>query len=184
MARAHTITIQMQVEPVTVTLEQEPHCRPRFAKHGIGATRTFWVDRLASLGQSSAHLESIALWGERAPVANILSVSYLPSLLETREQLLKSQGYTVTSARELTAALRACKSSRPFQLLIVGHSIPQSDKHLLIEAFRGNQPNAAIVALKRLGEEPPPGADLVIEPDPRELLRSVADLISGRRTSA
>ncbi len=117
-------------------------------------------------------------------MADILSVSYLPSLLETREQLLKSEGYEVTSARDLNAALKACKGSKRFQLLIVGHSIPHAEKDLLIEAFRTNYPAAPILALKRIGEQPARGADLVIEPEPVELLRSVASLISGEGTAA
>jgi DNA-binding NtrC family response regulator len=117
-------------------------------------------------------------------VANILSVSYLPSLLQTREELLKTEGHAVTSAHDLRSALRACKRHHRFQLFIIGHSIPRSHKDLLIETFRENQPKARIIALTRIGEEPVRDADLVIEPEPRVLLRSVAELISGKGTSA
>ncbi len=117
-------------------------------------------------------------------MANILSVSYLASLLETREQLLKSAGHAVTSAGDIATALRACKGNKRFQLLIIGHSIPSSEKDLLIEAFHTSHPATPIIALKRQGEEPARGADLAIEPEPRELLRSVATLISGKGTAA
>ncbi len=117
-------------------------------------------------------------------MANILSVSYLASLLETRERLLISNGYAVTSARDINAALKACKGSKRYELLIVGHSMPRTDKDLLIKAFRESQPTAAVLALKRPDEEPVHSADLVIEPEPRELLRCVAELISGKRISA
>jgi len=109
----------------------------------------------------------------------ILSVSYDQSLLRTRQQILESKGHTVTSACGLTNALEHCDSDTPFDLFILGHSIPHAEKESLIEHFRAKRPAAQVVALKRIGEEYVTGADLLIEPNPRELLDAV-NLISGR----
>ncbi len=117
-------------------------------------------------------------------MAKILSVSYDGVLLDTRHQILSTQtGYAVTSVRGFAEALKVCSSNHPFDLLIVGHSIPRSEKEALIQAFRANRPTVPVVALKRHGEDAP-GADISIEPSPHELLRSVANLVAGRGTAA
>ena len=118
-------------------------------------------------------------------MAKILSVSYDGVLLDTRHQILSTRtGYAVTSVRGFAEALKVCSSNHQFDLLIVGHSIPHSEKEALIQAFRANRPTAPVVALKRHGEDAVPGADVLIEPNPPELLRSVANLVSGKGTAA
>jgi DNA-binding NtrC family response regulator len=109
----------------------------------------------------------------------ILSVSYDEALLTTRQRILESQGYTVTSAQGVRDALRHCKSTAPFDVFILGHSIPREEKETLIEQFRAHRPAAAVVALRRAGEGRVRGADLAIEPNPRELLDAIANLLSG-----
>jgi DNA-binding response OmpR family regulator len=113
-------------------------------------------------------------------VAKILSVSYDPSLLSTRHLVLQTEGHGVTSVCGLAAALQQCKAGSRFDLLIVGHSIPHSDKEALIEAFRANRPSAPIIAMTRPGEGLVRHADLEIESDPRVLLDSVMKLMSRR----
>jgi CheY-like chemotaxis protein len=116
-------------------------------------------------------------------MACILSVSYDPSLLETRENLLELKGYSVSSAGSVSEALEYCNSGAPFDLFILGHSIPNSDKETLMKAFRSNS-SAPIIALKRGSEMIVRGADIVIEPDPHTLLSSVASLLAGKSTAA
>jgi CheY-like chemotaxis protein len=113
-------------------------------------------------------------------MANILSVSYDKALLTIRQQILERRGYSVTSACGLREALQQCNSETPFDLFIVGHSIPQTEKEALIEHFRANRPAAPVVALKRLGETEVRGANLSIEPTPPDLLRAVDGLVSGK----
>jgi CheY-like chemotaxis protein len=114
----------------------------------------------------------------------ILSVSYDGTLLKTRQLILESAGYAVKSVRTLKHALALCKSSTQFDLLIVGHSIPQPEKQELMEAFRVKRPAVPVVALKKGGEETVRGADLWIEPRPTVLLTTVAKLTSPRKTAA
>lgn len=61
-------------------------------------------------------------------MARILSVSYDVSLLGTRQMILQNQGHEVVSALGFTEALKQCQSSKKFDLFILGHSIPHSDK--------------------------------------------------------
>lgn len=117
-------------------------------------------------------------------MVSILSVSYDQVLLTTRQQVLQTKGYAVTSVRGMSAALKACSNGASFDLLILGHSIPHAEKQTIIEAFRANRPEGPVIALKRHGEKPVRDADLEIEPNPPELLEAVAKLISGMGTAA
>ncbi len=116
-------------------------------------------------------------------MTRILSVSYDVSLLHTRQGLLESKGYVVASAGRLSEALDHCNSGTQFDLFILGHSIPDSDKEMLITVFRANYP-APVLALKRGSEASVRGADLAIDPDPRVLLSSVATLVRGKGAAA
>jgi DNA-binding response OmpR family regulator len=81
----------------------------------------------------------------------ILSVSYDASLLATRRMLLEQRGLHVTSALGFTQSIAHCKNP-DFDLFILGHSIPVSDKLELIKTFRQNCA-APILSLERHGEE-------------------------------
>jgi CheY-like chemotaxis protein len=50
--------------------------------------------------------------------------------------LLRRQGYSVTSALGFTDAIEQCKMAQ-FDLLILGHSIPDADKQELMNVFKG-----------------------------------------------
>jgi hypothetical protein len=116
-------------------------------------------------------------------MAKILSVSYDEALLVTRHQILERQtDHAVTSVRGFSEALNACRSDEQFNLLIVGHSILHRQKEELIHAFREKHPKAAVIALKRQDETVVRDADLLIDPNPQELLKSVGNLLSGQGT--
>jgi DNA-binding response OmpR family regulator len=108
--------------------------------------------------------------------AHILSVSYDKSLLKTREMILNSNGYRVTSALGLDAALAKCH--RPFDAFVLGHSIPHSEKESLIEAFRANS-SGPVIALKKQGESAVRGADVEIAPEPEQLIDTLAQALTG-----
>ena|SRR5919108_6097097 len=117
-------------------------------------------------------------------MARILSVSYDEPLLRTRELILRQHGYDVVSALGFTPALKQCEQSgNRFQLFILGHSIPHSDKEALIAAFRAHC-RAPVVALTRRGERQVEGADFQIEPEPQQIVELVARLISGAANAA
>ena len=107
---------------------------------------------------------------------HILSISYDESLLRTREMLLRGEGYLVTSALGQTNAIEQCKKGN-FDLLILGHSIPNQDKSELINMFRHHCPSP-VLALRRQGEDTPDGADAHAFPDDIDaFLRMVDDIL-------
>ena len=118
-------------------------------------------------------------------MARILSVSYDESLLKTRQMMLDQVGYEVRSALGFTDALRECTSGGPFDLFILGHSIPLHDKQALVEAFR-SRCRSVVLALKRNGENlADTGADFQADPaDPAAMLQLVAKIIQARATAA
>jgi DNA-binding NtrC family response regulator len=107
---------------------------------------------------------------------NILSVSYDASLLATRRMILEQRGYKVVSALGFTQAISHCQ--RPdFDLFILGHSIPFTDKEELIRTFRHNCP-APILSLERPGEEKVP-CDFHASPDePEDFLATVQKIVT------
>ncbi|MFL6313626.1 MAG: hypothetical protein ACJ71W_16120 [Terriglobales bacterium] len=108
----------------------------------------------------------------------ILSVSYDLSLLATRKMLLEQKGYSVTNALGFTQSIKECRSGG-FDLFILGHSIPQSDKLALIDSFRTNCP-APILSLERHGEDFVP-CDYHASPDkPEKFVEAVENILAGR----
>src|SRR5258708_38036941 len=91
----------------------------------------------------------------------VLSVSYDESLLRTRDWILKRAGFAVTSALGFTEALAHCENSA-FDLVIIGHSIPKSDRIALVNHVRKHN-HTPVLALRRPGEEHIPGVDHSIE---------------------
>jgi DNA-binding response OmpR family regulator len=107
----------------------------------------------------------------------ILSVSYDASLLATRRMLLEQRGYKVTSALGFTQAIAHCKVP-DFDLFVLGHSIPVSDKLELIKTFRKSC-QSPILSLERHGEEKV-RCDFHASPDePEEFLATVERIVSS-----
>jgi len=125
---------------------------------------------------------SVTSMANQAP--SILSISYDESLLRTREWLLRAAGFSVTSALGFTDATAHCRNSA-FDLVIVGHSIPQKDKAALIEQVRTHN-HTRILSLRRQGDVPMPGADLSLESSegPDALLEAVKAVFGKNSASA
>jgi DNA-binding response OmpR family regulator len=113
---------------------------------------------------------------------HILSVSYDEALLKTRQLILESQGYRVTSAWGFQLALHACNSGK-YELFVLGHSIPTTDKEALIQEFRANC-SAPVIALTRINEPRVKGADYQSEPDPKLLVALIERILSGKERRA
>jgi CheY-like chemotaxis protein len=107
-------------------------------------------------------------------MVRILSVSYDVGLLYTRRLLLEARGYSVTSALGLKESLLCCQQGG-FDLFILGHSIPLSDKQKLINEFRATCPGA-IISLSIPTESDVDGADHYVDPDPKSVLELVAEI--------
>lgn len=116
-------------------------------------------------------------------MTRILSVSYDQALLSSRQLLLESLGCEVVSASDFGHALQHCNRGSGFELFVLGHSIPATDKEKLVAAFRTHC-SAPVIALKKFGEEPTSSADFEIEPEPGQLLQVISRVISGHAASA
>jgi DNA-binding response OmpR family regulator len=109
----------------------------------------------------------------------ILSISYDPVLLHTRQQILEQHGYSVFSAEGFSAALETCRD-KDFDVVVMGHSIPHDDKQMLLEEVH-KKCNAPVVALLRNSEPPLDGAAESIDPlSPANLLNAVGRVLNRK----
>jgi len=116
-------------------------------------------------------------------MARILSVSYDATLLRTRRMILEKAGYEVVSTSDLAEALEKCRST-DYDLVIMGHSIPRSDKLEIIRALRQHCP-APVLALLRGGEAPLKEAAESIDPfNPTLLLSAVERILKSGKTAS
>ena len=93
----------------------------------------------------------------------ILSISYDEALLHTREALLLKFGYRVESAYGFAEALsRLKKRPLPFDLIMLGHTLPINDKHALIAAMPKSS-KAAVLSIRRHGYDPIPEASYSVD---------------------
>ena len=104
----------------------------------------------------------------------ILSISYDLSLLTTRQMLLEAAGYVVTSALGFAEAMEICKKRHDFDLILMGHSMPQKDKSLLLAALRP-ECSAPVISILRHGDSPPAETSFYVDSQdgPRTLLQTV-----------
>lgn len=107
----------------------------------------------------------------------ILSISYDDTLLRTRQLLFELRGYEVTSSFGFTDSLEQCKRAH-WDLIIIGHSIPDPDKRALVTQFRRNC-DAPVLALHRMGEARLENADYTVTPEhPEMLLKTVEQIFA------
>lgn len=108
-------------------------------------------------------------------MVRILSISYDPILLNTREFILREAGYQVNSANGFSEAVTACKGH--FDLIVMGHSIPESDKREIVRELRQRGCDSPVLSLNRFGERPIPEASGSVEPDPKLVLEAIRSLL-------
>ena len=111
--------------------------------------------------------------------ASILSISYDESLLNTREWMLRAEGFKVTSVYSFVEAMRHCHRGG-FDLAIMGHSIPHNDKTSLIREFRKHS-LAPVLSLVRHGDTPLLEADmsLIASDGPEALILKVKAVLGS-----
>ena len=107
---------------------------------------------------------------------HILSVSYDEHLLVTRRLMLEREGHQVTSALGFAQATTRCKEGA-FDLLIMGHTIPATDKQKLIEIFRSSCP-APVLSLRRQGDTLVAADFHVFSDSPDKLLKTVGNILT------
>src|SRR5437763_16755332 len=109
----------------------------------------------------------------------ILSISYDPSLLLTRQLLLQRMGHEVRSAEGYAKAWDTCsEQAGRFDLIILGHSVPHSDKEAII-AHIAKACTAPVLALLRPHEGDVRGATRSVDAsDPTGFLVAVREMLS------
>lgn len=113
--------------------------------------------------------------------SRILSISYDHALLETRRLLLETQGYEVTSAVGFAEAIEVCDTH--FDLVIMGHSIPQKDKRAIVAELRKHGCASPVLSLLRFGEQPIPEAAHTADPaNPQGMLDTVKWMLTEKQT--
>ena len=110
----------------------------------------------------------------------ILSVSYDEPLRRTRHMMLKAEDYEVTSCACMEDALMQCREG-PFDLFILGHSIPATDKHRLIDTFKRYSHSIIISLIRNSGDDFVAGVDYHLETDPEPLLKLIAEIFKVKQ---
>jgi DNA-binding response OmpR family regulator len=115
--------------------------------------------------------------------ARILNISYDEALLNTRQLLLEAEGYIVTSTLRFNDAVHACRT-QSFDVVIIGHSIPQPEKQQFISALR-SVCSTPILALHRPNEGHLPAADydLDVSAGPAQLTTTVKRMLSRKQAA-
>ena len=70
------------------------------------------------------------------PKQTILVVSKEPDLADARAHVLEGAGYRVVSAMDLAAFRKACTEMPKIDLLIIGYSLPPSEKRRVFAAAK------------------------------------------------
>jgi CheY-like chemotaxis protein len=106
---------------------------------------------------------------------SVLVVSWEPNLARTREMLLRGAGYSVTSAVGRAQAHSQCRSKA--DLLILGHSVPASEKKEVIACFRQHS-TGPVLSLLRSHQQKLPEADFAVEAfNPADVVRVVRKIL-------
>lgn len=151
------------------------------------ATRktTFEVVPLAAIAlllKDAELLGSVEETGpETAPQpAKILSVANDMSLASTREMLLSSVGFQVSSALTVGQAIQLC-AAEEFALVVIGHSIPRDHRQWLLKELRSNC-TTPILAIRRPMEAPLIEADYTFDSaeSPALLVEMVIDILKPK----
>ena len=88
----------------------------------------------------------------------ILLISYDHVLLLTQQALLEREGFEVRSAHGFAEAMEACRGDDDFDVVVMGHSMPQNDKTALVVALR-TKCDAPLVSIFKPGDPAMPQAD-------------------------
>ena len=106
---------------------------------------------------------------------SVLVVSWEPNLAKTREMLLRAAGYSVTSAVGRAQAHSQCRSRA--DLLVLGHSVPPSEKKEVVACFR-EYSTGPVLSLLSSHQQKLPEADFAVEAfDPADVVRVVHKIL-------
>jgi len=111
------------------------------------------------------------------PMTLILAVGQDPTLLDSRNAILRAAGYTVAPSLSIQHAIDQFRAG-DFDLVVLCHSMHPDDRQRLTSLIRasGSQtPVLSVVAIS--GHDPDAFADAVLPSDPRDFLRDLHDVL-------
>jgi CheY-like chemotaxis protein len=115
-----------------------------------------------------------------SPHRLILSVELDPVLLSTRTLLLQSAGYSVCAVTSCRQAL-AERGSQFFDVLIISHTVSESDQQILLEAAKKARPSMPVLVLETSIGPPSaqlePGTRSVDSHQPDKVLDTVGEMM-------
>ena len=114
-------------------------------------------------------------------MAAILLVEHLAPLLRDRERVLRRAGHDVVAITVGHDYLR-CATQRDFDIVIIGHAVPERQRQRLLQCVKSRSPQAAIVLFYRGSIQNAELADAVLNTDGKckDLLFTVEHLLSRR----
>lgn len=110
-------------------------------------------------------------------LTRILAVGQDPMILSTRCSILQSAGYIVRSARSVAEAIDSIHNA-DFDLLLLCHSIPLSDRDRLIRFIRSTGSQIPIYGVESAALEFQAGlANGVLASRPDDLIKQLHDVV-------
>jgi DNA-binding NtrC family response regulator len=115
--------------------------------------------------------------GSDTPPA-VLCIGYTAGTLAERCKLLKANGYDPYSASTREDALAKLRE-RPYPALVIGHAVPEHERHEFITAARALNPDSIVVLLYWDSIRRAEAADaiLCIGNGPMALVQALRDLL-------
>jgi DNA-binding response OmpR family regulator len=110
------------------------------------------------------------------PQTVILSVGLDTHLLEIRNLVLKSAGYTVVTARSAREAIRVFQAG-DFDLLLLGHCIPARDRERLAFLVRSFGSHTPVVCVANCSNQADSFADATLDANPKKLLLGLREVL-------
>lgn len=111
------------------------------------------------------------------PQALVLSVGSDPRVLDTRELLLRSAGYSVVSAISIKEAVYLLKDGE-FDVIVLCHTLPRKDCERLTGAVRAMGSRVPIVCVSGASFDGHNAfADATVDKNPAAFLRAIGDLL-------
>jgi CheY-like chemotaxis protein len=118
---------------------------------------------------------NVSLGVDMSMAKSVLVISWHQSLAKTREMLLSKAGYIVTSAVGRAEAALGCGGGA--DLLVLGHSVPSSEKKEVIACYR-QYSTGPILSLLRSDQQKLPEADFGVEAfDPAGVVQVVRKIL-------
>jgi DNA-binding response OmpR family regulator len=110
----------------------------------------------------------------RPPKARVLTISNDEPALETWRLLLESKGHEVVTSSG-AGALKQCANG-PYDVFILGRSVPETERKKLVEGLRGCCP-APVISVFPADVTPNDGADFHYKPNPEEVLKRITEIV-------